>query len=237
MTYRKLIPRPHYRVLAVSDKVEPRLYGPSVTKVAGDADLIIGCGDLPYYYLEYLVSMLNKPLFYVHGNHDRPEHRSNRTVVEEPQGGGNLHARMAIVEGLIIVGLEGSHRYNRNKRYQYTQAEMWGIMLKMIPALVTNRILYGRYVDILVTHSPPFGIHDAADRPHIGFKAFLSFMRWFKPRYLLHGHQHVYRDTEITRSHFAQTEIINVYPWKLLDLTFPRPSDAEQGSSHERSGP
>jgi len=196
--YRRYIPKPHYRILAISDKVEPRLYGPSITKIAGDVDGIIGCGDLPYYYLEYIVSMLNKPLFYVHGNHDRPEHRSNRTVVTEPQGGVNLHGRVVAFNGLLIAGLEGSHRYNRNPRYQYTQAEMWGVILKMIPTLITNRILYGRYLDVLVTHSPPFGIHDAADRPHIGFKAFLTFLRWFKPRYLLHGHQHVYRDTEVT---------------------------------------
>ena len=219
--YRRHIPAPHYRVLAISDKVEPRLYGPSITRVAGDVDCIISCGDLPYYYLQYIVSMLNKPMYYVHGNHDRPEHRSNRTVIQEPQGGINLHARVIVSRGLLLAGLEGSHRYNKNPRYQYTQAEMWGTILKMMPTLITNRILYGRYVDVLVTHSPPFGIHDAADRPHIGFKAFLSFMRWFKPRYLLHGHQHVYRSTEITHSRFNQTEIINVYPWRLVDLTFP----------------
>jgi len=221
VSYRRIIPKRHYRILAVSDKVEPRLYGPSITKVAGDVDCIIGCGDLPYYYLEYIVSMLNKPMYYVHGNHDRPEHRSNRTVIKEPQGGTNLHGRVVAANGLLIAGLEGSHRYNRNPQYQYTQAEMWGVILKMIPTLVTNRMLYGRYLDVLVTHSPPFGIHDAADRPHIGFKAFLSFMRWFKPRYLLHGHQHIYRDTEISHSRYAHTEIINVYPWRLIDLEFP----------------
>lgn len=226
MPYRRVVPKPRYRVLAVSDKVEPRLYGPSVTKIASDIDCIVGCGDLPYYYLEYIVSVLNKPLYYVHGNHDRPEHRSNRTVIKEPQGGTNLHARVIISNGLLIAGLEGSHRYNRNPHYQYTQMEMWWIILKMIPTLVTNRILYGRYLDVLITHSPPFGIHDAADRPHIGFKAFLSFMRWFKPRYLLHGHQHIYRDTEISRSYYAQTEIINVYPWRLIDLEFPDTSRA-----------
>jgi Icc-related predicted phosphoesterase len=173
--------------------------------------------------------MLNKPLYYVHGNHDRPEHRSNRTVIKEPQGGTNLHAHVMATRGLLIAGLEGSHRYNRNPSYQYTQAEMWGIIVKMIPTLVTNRILYGRYLDVLVTHSPPFGIHDAADRPHIGFKSFLTFMRWFKPRYLLHGHQHVYRRTEITRSQFSNTEIINVYPWRLLDLVFPDASGPPDG--------
>ncbi len=221
MPYRIHLPAPRYRVLAVSDKVEPRLYGPTITKVVGDVDFIVGCGDLPYYYLEYIVSLLNKPLYYVHGNHDRPEHRTNKLIIKEPPGGVNLHGRVHYVHGLIIAGFEGSHRYNRNPNYQYSQGEMWAQVLKMAPVLLMNRLLYGRYLDILVTHSPPCGIHDAADRPHIGFRAFLAFMRWFKPRYLLHGHQHVYRNAEVTRSLYVQTEIINVYPWKLLDLTFP----------------
>ena len=33
--------------------------------------LILACGDLPYYYLEYIVGLLDVPLFYVHGNHDK----------------------------------------------------------------------------------------------------------------------------------------------------------------------
>lgn len=207
-------------ILTVSDKVEPRIYGPNIQRVAGRAEMIVSCGDLPYYYLEYIVSSLNRPFFYVHGNHDRPEYRSNKTVIHEPQGGINLHRRVCHRQGLLIAGLEGSHRYNANERYQYTQGEMWSLVLSMAPTLLFNRLFYGRYLDVLVTHSPPFGIHDGEDRPHTGFRAFLAFMRWFKPRYLLHGHQHVYNSLTITRTQYEQTTIINVYPWKLLKLTF-----------------
>ncbi len=210
----------NYRILAVSDKVEPRIYGPNVRHVAGDADLILGCGDLPYYYLEYIVSALNRPLYYVHGNHDHPEHRANNTVVNEPPGGENLHRQVCQVDGLIIAGLEGSHRYNNNPRYQYTQGDMWRIILSMAPALMTNYLRYGRYLDILIAHSPPFGIHDGSDRPHVGFQSFLTFLRWFKPRYFLHGHQHVYKPNVTTRTRYDETDIINVYPFKVLDLTF-----------------
>jgi Icc-related predicted phosphoesterase len=212
--------RPHYRILAVSDKVEPRIYGPNIRHVAADVDFVAGCGDLPYYYLEYIVSTLNRPLYYVHGNHDRPEHRANNTVVHEPPGGTNIHHRICHIDGLIIAGLEGSHRYNSNPRYQYTQNEMWTRMLGLTPTLLMNRLLYGRHLDILIAHSPAFGIHDATDRPHVGFRAFLPFLRWFKPRYFLHGHQHVYNPTETTRTRYAETDIINVYPFKILDLDF-----------------
>ena len=33
---------------------------------------MISCGDLPAYYLDYLVSKLDVPLYAVHGNHDAP---------------------------------------------------------------------------------------------------------------------------------------------------------------------
>ena len=56
------------RVLAVSDVVEEGLWadiGP-----ARGADLIAGCGDLPFEYLGYLMNALDVPLVFVPGNHD-----------------------------------------------------------------------------------------------------------------------------------------------------------------------
>ena len=41
------------RVLAVSDKVEPVLYSSVVNERIGPVDLILSCGDLPFYYIEY----------------------------------------------------------------------------------------------------------------------------------------------------------------------------------------
>jgi Icc-related predicted phosphoesterase len=213
-------PRSRYRILAVSDKVEPRIYGPNLAMVAANIDFVVACGDLPYYYLEYIISVLDRPLYYVHGNHDRPEHRQDSSLVTEPPGGINLHRRVRLLDGLLIAGLQGSHRYNQNPHYQYTQTEMRTRVIGMMPELLLNRIRYGRALDLLVTHSPPFGIHDAEDRPHVGFQAFHSLLRWFRPRYMLHGHQHVYSNQERTTTRLGDTEIINVYPFCILELDF-----------------
>lgn len=213
-------PRSRYRILAVSDKVEPRIYGPNLAVVAANIDFVVACGDLPYYYLEYIISVLDRPLYYVHGNHDRPEHRHDNSLVTEPQGGVNLHRRVRLLDGLLIAGLQGAHRYNQNPHYQYTQNEMRTRVIGMMPNLLLNRVRYGRALDLLVTHSPPFGIHDAEDRPHIGFRAFHSLLRWFPPRYMLHGHQHVYSNLERTSTRLGGTEIINVYPFRILELDF-----------------
>ena len=39
------------KVLSLSDKVVSFIYGPQVKCRFKDVDLVIGCGDLPYYYL------------------------------------------------------------------------------------------------------------------------------------------------------------------------------------------
>jgi predicted phosphodiesterase len=59
------------KILTVSDKVVDFIYSPQLKEKFGDVELVLSCGDLPFYYLEYIVSILNVPLFYVMGNHDK----------------------------------------------------------------------------------------------------------------------------------------------------------------------
>ena len=47
------------KILFVSDRVVNRLYSPNVAEHYKGIELIVGCGDLPYYYLEYIECMLN----------------------------------------------------------------------------------------------------------------------------------------------------------------------------------
>src|ERR671919_2603436 len=56
------------RILAIADQVEEALYGPMLKRL--EPDLVISCGDLPYDYLEYIVTILSVPLLFVPGNHD-----------------------------------------------------------------------------------------------------------------------------------------------------------------------
>jgi len=203
------------RILAVSDQVSRAIYNGGIAQRFGDVDMVISSGDLPYSYLEYIVSMLDVPCFYVHGNHDHPEYTSGGEILTEPGGWTNLDGRTYAESGVLLAGLEGSIRYKPEANYQYTEREMTWKVWKLIPGLLSNRISYGRYLDILVTHSPPYGVHDGDDLAHRGFEVFLDFMKHFKPRYLLHGHKHVH-GTEPTRSRYAQTDVINVYPYRVV---------------------
>lgn len=209
------------KILCVSDKVVEYLYSPNVAERLTDIDVILGCGDLPYYYLEFLLSILNIPLFYVHGNHDpEKEYLADGTAVTGPSGATNLHCTTYSEKNLLLAGLEGSIRY-RNGLFQYNQREMWHNVVYLIPRLLVNKVRYGRYLDILVTHSPPYGIHNGEDHVHVGFKSFLWLMKTFKPRYLVHGHRHIYSPAEVTETQYIDTKVINIYPYKILDIEVP----------------
>jgi predicted phosphodiesterase len=57
------------KILSLSDIILQNVYSSQVKTRFADVDLILGCGDLAYYYLEYVVRKLNVPLYYVRGNH------------------------------------------------------------------------------------------------------------------------------------------------------------------------
>ncbi len=194
------------------------IYSPQIVDRFQQVDVIISCGDLPYYYLEYMISMLNRPLYYVRGNHAPVVEYGSGGDRQFPLGGCNIHRRtLKTPAGLLIAGVEGSLRYNKGP-CQYTQREMWLHVIHLIPGMVYNRLRYGRYLDIFVTHAPPHGIHDADDRPHQGIKAFRWLDQVFQPSYHLHGHVHLYRQDAMKLTFLGNTKIINTYGYQLTDL-------------------
>src|SRR3989304_1510617 len=97
------------KLLAVSDQVVDRVYSLAADGHFAEVDLILGCGDLPYTYLEYLLTVLNKPLCYVPGNHD-PAY-SARMPAAQVEGGWNGDGRTVLCKGLLVGGLGGSVRF------------------------------------------------------------------------------------------------------------------------------
>ena len=203
------------KILAVSDQVVDRLYTLASQGYFRDVNLVLACGDLPYTYLEYLVSMLNVPLYYVPGNHD-PE-PNPRLTNSRAEGCTNLDLRLARHHSLLLAGLGGSIRYKPNGVNQYTQTEATARALRLLPALLWNRVR-GRRVDLLISHSPPFGIHDS-DGAHTGLKALTLLIRGARPRHLLHGHTHFYRNNlEPSETRLLDTHIVNVFPYKTIEI-------------------
>jgi Icc-related predicted phosphoesterase len=209
------------KILAVSDLVLDRFYKPEIHDLFREVGLVLSCGDLPYEYLEFLVSSLNIPLLYVPGNHD-PQY-DEKNPASQAEGCELLDLRVRKVKGLTIAGIGGSMRYQPSRPNQYTQREMYLRLSGLLPSLLWHRFRSGGVLDILMAHSPPRGIHDDEDLPHTGFAAYVDFIRIFKPRYFIHGHTMVYKSNlvpPVTR--VGSTTVINIYPYQVLEIDPPR---------------
>jgi Icc-related predicted phosphoesterase len=206
------------KILAVSDVELGYIYQPRIAERFSDIDIIVSCGDLPHYYLEYIVSMLNVPLYYVNGNHATKLEITTAGDRSYPWGAINIHRKVKTDEsGLLIGGIEGCLKYN-NGPYQYSQNEMWNMVFKLVPKMLLNKVRFNRFLDVFISHAAPFGIHDQDDLPHTGIKAFNWLSQVFQPAYHLHGHVHVYRNDIVTQTTLNRTTILNCYGYKEIHL-------------------
>lgn len=105
----------------------------------------------------------------------------------------------------------------------------------MIPRLLLNKVRYGRYLDVLVTHAPPRGLGDREDPAHQGFESIKWLLRFARPRYQLHGHIHLYDRTEQSTFVYDRTTIINVYPYQRLELDIPELQNSPHSASSSTS--
>lgn len=224
------------KILCVSDQIDPLVYSSNIKERYKDIEMILSAGDLPMEYLDFIVSSLNKPVLFVFGNHNLNEfknyHSTNtpadmamKTVsplheVELSHGVTYIGFKTIKEGSMLIAGVSGSLKYN-NGMNQYTDSQMKRKLFALIPNLIINKIRFGRYLDIFVTHASPKGIHDKSDPCHRGFNCFLWFMRVFKPRYLIHGHIHLYDLQDIRVSKYLETTVINAYSHFILDTGAP----------------
>ena len=225
------------KILCVSDQIDPLVYSNSVKERFSDVDLVFCAGDLPMEYIDFIVSSLNLPTFFVFGNHNINEfhifHKSFGVTnsnsndlmgLDSVSGGANYAGFKALriptsVPGrpLLMVGASGSIKYN-NGLAQYTDSTMKFKLLKLLPKLIYNKLRYGRYLDIFLTHSPPRHLQDREDPCHRGFSCYRWFLERFKPKYMVHGHIHLYDLQEPRTTQYHQTEIINVFSHYILDI-------------------
>jgi Icc-related predicted phosphoesterase len=136
------------------------------------------------------------------------------------EGGSNVDLRVIRYKQLLIGGLGGSIRYRPDGTNQHSQGEAYFRAFHLLPRLLLNRLRYRRALDILLTHSPPFGIHDEDSQSHRGLKAINWLLRLAAPRYHFHGHTHFQR-RNLSSSETAQgpTQIINVFPYKVIEVS------------------
>lgn len=195
------------KILLVSDEEDKYLwdfYKPGRLK---GIDLILSAGDLKAEYLSFLVTMANRPLLYVPGNHD------GGYAQRPPEGCQCIDGKLVTVGGLRILGLGGSALYNGGP-HQYTEKQM----RRRIHRLRLKLALAGG-VDIVLTHAPVRGFGDEDNMTHRGFEAFLPLLDQYQPRYLVHGHIHQRYGANRPRCHqYGKTTIINATGRYILEI-------------------
>ena len=195
------------KILLVSDEEDKYLwdfYKPGRLK---GIDLILSAGDLKAEYLSFLVTMANRPLLYVPGNHD------GGYAQRPPEGCQCIDGKLVTVGGLRILGLGGSALYNGGP-HQYTETQM----RRRIHRLRLKLALAGG-VDIVLTHAPVRGFGDEDNMTHRGFEAFLPLLDQYQPQYLVHGHIHQRYGANRPRCYqYNETTIVNATGRYILEI-------------------
>jgi Icc-related predicted phosphoesterase len=144
-------------------------YVPLERLLERDIGIVLCLGDLSRGDLEPLGS-IRLPKLGVHGNHDDGGEFTGLGIE-------SVHLRRVEVAGMSFGGFSGSHEYHRDPRYTWTQKEASRLLSR-----------FG-HVDVMLCHSPPFGVNDDADDPaHVGLIGLREYVEREHPAMLLHGH-------------------------------------------------
>ena len=161
---------------------------------SGQADVLLSCGDVyDQVILEAAKAFDCHAIFAVKGNHDSNSPFAQPII--------DLHLHTVEYCGLTFGGLNGSWKYKARGNFLYEQQEV-DDFLSNFPA-----------VDIFLSHNSPRKIHDQEDGVHYGFDGLYSYITRAKPKLLIHGHQHVNRETTVN-----ETRIIGVYRHKTIEI-------------------
>lgn len=195
------------RILAVSDIDSPYYFDYYTPGKLDEFDLILACGDLHREYLEFLVTMSNRPLLYVHGNHDENYDQT------PPEGCVCVDDRIYVFEGIRILGLGGCHRY-RDGAYLFTEKQMRRRIRALRPQLWKHKGF-----DILLTHAPARHLNDFDSIAHRGFECFAELLEKYRPKYFVHGHIHKNYGIRIPqKTILGGTTVINAYDHCVFDF-------------------
>lgn len=186
------------KILLLSDEECSRFWDHYSPGMFREYELILAAGDLKAEYLSFIVTMANRPLLYVHGNHD------GRYAQQPPEGCQCIDGQLVKIKGLRILGLGGSMLYNGGP-HQYSEKQMRRRIRRL-----RFRLWRMGGADIVLSHAPIAGCGDMEDRAHRGFECFGELARRLRPAYWVHGHIHRRYGAAIARRHsLGSTEVIN----------------------------
>ena len=159
-----------------------------VKKLQYDVCLLLG--DINGNYLDIILKYVPiEKIYGILGNHDEYGLLESRNI-------SNIHSKVININGIKILGFEGSSRYKIGNIPMYSQEESIKILRKCDIA------------DILVSHDSPYKLYSKAnDKAHCGLKGITKYLKKNKIYLNIHGHHHI--NTDLTLSN--GTNIIGVY--------------------------
>lgn len=160
----------------------------------GEAEVLVACGDvLDQVVLEAAEAYGCSHVFAVKGNHD-PESLFPKPI--EP-----LHLGVKEVEGVRFGGLSGGWKYKPRGTFLFSQEEVCEALAAFPP------------VDVMVSHNSPRGLHDRDDGVHVGFEGLGDYLLRTAPRFLVHGHQHINKESVL-----GETRVIGVCGYRVIEV-------------------
>jgi uncharacterized protein len=136
----------------------------------GEMDLVLTLGDIDPGTIDYILLQASaSEVFGIYGNHDP----------RKIEGLDILDGRVMKRNGFRVSGISGTKRQpGRYQPYQHTQTE--GEVRKTL-----DRI---GYVDVLVSHAPPYSVSKNEDWLHQGFEALDEYIARYSPMAVIYGH-------------------------------------------------
>jgi Icc-related predicted phosphoesterase len=185
------------KLLVIADR--PPIDDSKIVAEQNNVDLVVTLGDLDGASLAALKGITNIPKIGVYGNHCSGKYFGDVGIT-------NMHMMTWEYKGVKFGGFQGSLRYKKDPQaIMYTQEE------------AEHLFTHFPYVDVLLTHSPPYGIHDEPNDPtHEGLIAIRNYIDKYHPKFVLHGH--VYVSPDIKRTQYNGTEIIFVYRQHVVEI-------------------
>ena len=130
------------------------------------------------------------------GNHDEYGLLESRNI-------SNIHSKVINVNGVRILGFEGSSRYKTGNIPMYSQEESIKILRKCDIA------------NILVSHDSPYQLYSKAnDKAHCGLKGITKYLKKNKIYLNIHGHHHINTDLKLNNV----TSVIGVYRCAMIQF-------------------
>lgn len=156
-------------------------------------DVCLLLGDINSEYLNIIKKYVKNNIFGVLGNHDE-------FGILESANIENIHNKVVEINGIKIIGFQGSSKYKKGNHPLYTQEESIDVGKKMQEA------------DILISHDSPYFLYKR-DPAHCGLKGITKYIYKNRISINIHGYQHINSNGKLKNG----TTVIGIYKCALIN--------------------